>query len=156
MRFKLWLLIISVLLTGTGFVVADYFALFGTSKKTEIVMQEIQFRLIDSKTASPIIGSRIRCFQKGRKNDVCFQRDSGKLGVVSIKIPRSKIISNSLLFEQSHRYKSSGSTEVNIMFMHLNYVNQVVRYNSDEIFKKENEPREIMMTFQNFDSDNNG
>ena len=156
MRFKLWLLIISVLLTGTGFVVADYFALFGTTEKTEIVMQEIQFRPIDNKTASPIIGSRIRCFQKGRKNDVCFQRDSGKLGVVSIKIPRSKIISNSLLFEQSHRYKSSGSTEVNIMFMHLDYLNNVARYNSDEMFSKANEIHEVMMTSQDFEGDDNG
>jgi hypothetical protein len=156
MRFKLCMLIISVLITGTGFVVADYFALFGTSEKTEIVMQEIQFRLVDSLSSAPVIGARIRCFQKGRKKDVCFQRDSGKLGVVSIKIPRSKTISNSLLFEQSHRYKSSGSTEVNIMFMHLNYLNQIARYNSDELFKKGNEIQEVMMRFQDFEGGNNG
>jgi hypothetical protein len=150
------MLIISVFLSGTGFVVADHFALFGTSEKTEIVMQEIQFRTIDSVTNSPIIGIRVRCFQKGRKKDVCFQRDSGKLGVVSIKIPRTKIVNNSLLFEQSYRYTSSGSTQVNIMFMHLNYLNQIARYNSDELFKKGNEIDEIMMKFQDFESDGNG
>ncbi|MBT7952210.1 MAG: hypothetical protein HN764_11340 [Gammaproteobacteria bacterium] len=135
---------------------ADYFALFGTSKKSEIVMQEIQFRLVDSLSSAPVIGARIRCFQKGRKKDVCFQRDSGKLGVVSMKIPRSKIISNSLLFEQSHHYKSSGSTELNIMFMHLDYQNQVARYDSDELFSKANEVHEVKMNLQYFEGDDNG
>lgn len=156
MRIKLWILIICVLFAGTGFSVADYFALFGTSDRTEIIMQEIQFRLVDSLTSAPVIGARIRCFQKGRKNDVCFQRDSGKLGVVSIKIPRSKLISSSLLFEQSHRYTSSGSTQINIMFMHLDYINQIDRYNSEEMFRRGGEIHEVIMKRQQFRSDENG
>jgi hypothetical protein len=155
MRFKLSLLLSSVFLTGAGFVVADYFALFGTSEKSEVVMQEIRFRPLDSDTNSPIIGTRIRCFQKGRKKDVCFQRESGKLGVVSMKIPRRKISENSLFFEQSHHYTSSNNTQLNIMFMHLSYLNQTVRYDPEELFMKGDEIHEIMMGSRNFVSEDN-
>jgi hypothetical protein len=141
---------------AVSLLVADYNALFGTSEESKVVLQEVKFRLIDDVTSSPVMGARVRCFQKGRKNDVCFQRDSGKIGIVAIKIPRSKIISKSLFFEQSYRYTTNGSTDLNVMLMHLNYVNEVVRYNADEMFANKEGIHDVTMTKQDWGSDDNG
>jgi len=150
-----------IIITGALFfltvllITADYYALFGTTEESKVVLQEVEFRLIDDVTNSPVIDARIRCFQKGRKNDVCFQRNSGKIGVVSIKIPRTQIITKSLFFEQSHRYTTTGSTDLNVMIMHLNYVNEVINYNADEIFGDEGKIHEVTMSMQHWESDEN-
>lgn len=133
------------ILAGSGFVVADYFALFGVSEKSEFVLQEITFRPIDERSNSPIIGARIRCFQEARKNDVCFQKDSGKLGVVSIMVPRTRISSNSLLFEQAHHFSSNGSAKVHIMLMHIDYSNQMEGYDANELFNNPEKVYKIKM-----------
>lgn len=151
MKNKTILIAAVCILAGTGFVVADYFALFGTSEKSEFVLQEIKYRPIDENTNSPIIGARIRCFQKGRKNDVCFQKDSGKLGVVSIMVPRTRISSNSLLFEQAHHFLSNGDSKMHVMLMHLDYSNQVDGYDVNDLFNHLDKIYRIKMKPHEFD-----
>jgi len=150
MKNKTVLIVTVCILAATGFVVADYFALFGTSEKSEFVLQEITFRPIDERSNSPIIGTRIRCFQEGRKNDVCFQKDSGKLGEVSIMVPRTRISNNSLLFEQAYHFSSNGSSKVHIMLMHLDYSNQIEGYDANELFKNTEEIYKVKMTPHEF------
>ncbi len=139
-----------VILSGAGFVLADYFAVFGTNEKTEMVLQEVKFRPLNQQTNSPIIGARIRCFQAGGKKDVCYQVDSGKLGIVSVKIPRSRQSENSLLFEQSFRYTSNGSTQLHVMLMHLDYGSKISIYDSDELFKNSNKVYDVLLQFQDY------
>ncbi len=150
MKLKIWVVAGSIFLISAGFIVADYYALFGSSEKSEFVLQQIKFRVVDKLNNSPIIGARIRCFQKGRKHDVCFQRDGGKPGIVSIMIPRTRIGIHSLLFEQAHHYSSNGSSTVHVMLMHLDYSNQTASYNADELFNNPEKIHKIMLERQVF------
>lgn len=151
MKNKKILVAVMVVITATGFVLADYFALFGSSERTEFILQEIRFRPVNEGSNSPIIGARIRCFQAGRKKDVCFQKNSGKLGLVSIMVPRSRISSNSLLFEQSYHFSSHGSTDINIMLMHLDYVNHVNNYDANDLFENLEKIHQIKMQPNEYD-----
>ena len=112
---------------------ADYVGLFGVRENPEYVLQEIKFRLSDKLDNSPIMGARTRCFQKGNRN-ACTQRDSGKLGVVSVLVPATRISTKTLLFERGHEYLRSKDPNIQIMLIHADFVSQVESININSHF----------------------
>lgn len=141
-----------LIITATIFAVADYFGLFGVRENPEYVLQEIKFRLSDKLDNSPIMGAKARCFQKGNRN-ACTQRDSGKLGVVSVLIPATRISTKTLLFERGREYLRSKDPNIQIMLIHADFVSQVESIdinnhfnNPDKIYRVTMQPRGSAVT----------
>ncbi len=124
---------IVVILAAVCFVTADYFALFGTRENPEYVLREIRLRLSDKLDNSLIAGAKARCFQKENKN-ACTQRDSGKPGIVSVKVPATRIRTKSLLFEHGHRYLTSTDPYLQVMLIHVDYTTQVTSIDINKHF----------------------
>lgn len=84
---KLVVSIVSSLMLAIGtFVVADYFALFGTTIEKKLEFSEIRIRTMDKDTGAIIMHVGVRCFQKNNMN-ACTRKESHKVGVVSVNIP---------------------------------------------------------------------
>ncbi len=141
-----------LIITATIFAVGDYFGIFGVRENPEYALQEIKLRLSDKLDNSPIMGAKARCFQKGNGN-ACTQRDSGKLGVVSVLVPATRISTKTLLFERGHEYLRSKDPNIQIMLIHADFVNQVESIdinshfnNPEKIYRVKMQPRGSAVT----------
>ncbi len=124
MKNKILLIAVSIVLSGAGFVGADYVGLFGITEKPEYVLQEVRIRPYNMFDNAPIEGVRVRCFQQGNGN-ACTQRDSGRLGIVSVMVPSIKLSRRSLLFEKGYHYIGSRDPKIQIMLIHVDYISKV-------------------------------
>ncbi len=129
-------LVISTALVAVSiacFVLADYFALFGTSKTVELDFFEARFRTLDKDSGNLIFGAGVRCFQ--RKNfNACTLRDSHQAGVVAVHFPLKKVIEKSLLFTQNTTIEKAANPNMNMMFIHNNYANTKISMMLDDMF----------------------
>ena len=124
MKNKITLSVFACLLLCAALLAADYKGLFGITESSKYLLQEVRIRAYDKDDKTPIIGVRIRCFQQNNGN-ACSQRDSGKLGIISIILPTTKITRSSFLFEQGYRYQRSLDPNIQIMLIHVDYVSKI-------------------------------
>lgn len=106
------------------FLLGDYLAWFGTSKTTTLDYIQVDFRTVDEVTGAPVMEVRARCFQKNNRN-ACSVVDSGKPGILSLKIPLHKIITRSHLFRQGEEMVETADPKLHIMFVHYDYASPV-------------------------------
>lgn len=111
----------TVLMCIAVFVIADYFALFGTSKHVELDFVEARFRTVEKDTGALIFGAGVRCFQK-RNNNACTRRDSHQAGVLSVNVPFKRIIESSLLFVQNETFEKPADPKIHMMFIHNSHM----------------------------------
>lgn len=107
-----------------AFVIADYFAVFGTSRENRFDFYELTFKTVDEKTGAPVLDVHVRCFQKGNDN-ACTLKNSGKPGILAVNIPVTKNITRTLLFEKDVSIQETRDPKVHIMFIHNEYANPV-------------------------------
>jgi len=105
-------------------IAADYFALFGTSRKEQLELIELNFVMVDEETGETVTGVHARCFQSNNKN-ACAERNSGAPGMVSISVPVTKVVTKSLLFVQDSTMRETADPKLKIMFIHPDYANPV-------------------------------
>lgn len=115
---------IIILIAVAGLVVADYFALFGMQTQVKQDFIELRFRMVDEKTGAPVIDAHVKCFQRNNQN-ACTQRDSDKLGVISINIPVTKIIERTYLFEKDVTLQETQDPKLQVLFFHQDYASPV-------------------------------
>lgn len=118
---------IVLIVTTAGFLLfllGDYLAWFGTSKTATQDYVQVNFRMVDEETGVPLMNSHARCFQAKNRN-ACSEIDSGKPGVVSLKIPVQKIITRSHLFIQDEEMVETADPELHIMFIHSDHASPV-------------------------------
>ncbi len=106
------------------FLMGDYLAWFGTSKSTTLDYIQVNFKMVDEETGAPLMQSHARCFQKKNRN-ACSEVNSGKAGILSLKIPAHKMITRSHLFKQSEEMVETADPELHIMFIHSDYASPV-------------------------------
>ena len=128
------LIILSILIFSTvGFIIGDYLTLFGV-KETEVLgFIDISFKPIEEDTGAMVPEVKVRCFQKNNGN-ACTQRDSNKIGIVSIRIPVFKRVIRSRLFIKEEAMKASLDPKLHIMFIHYNYHNPVKSFIIKELY----------------------
>ncbi len=130
---KLVISIVSVAISIAGFVLADYFALFGTSKTAELDFFEARYRTVDKANGNLIFNAGVRCFQ--RKNfNACTLRDSHQAGVVAVHFPLKKVVEKSLLFTQNITIEKVANPNMNLMFIHNSYANTKITMSLDDMF----------------------
>jgi len=132
---KRYIIYISIVfaVVATGIVVADYFSLFGISKQEKLEFVEARFKTVDAENGGPVFDVHVRCFQKMNEN-ACTQRDSYTPGVVSIKIPMRRIVTQSLFFNQGEVLLGTLDPKLHIMFIHSDYSNPVESFIIIDIF----------------------
>jgi len=118
---------IVLILTTLGFLLfllGDYLAWFGTSKTATLDYVQVNFKMADEETGAPLMNAHARCFQQKNRN-ACSEVDSGKPGILSLKIPVHKIITRSHLFKQGEAMVETADPKLHIMFIHPDYASPV-------------------------------
>ena len=115
-------------------VVTDYFALFGTRVISKMDFISMSFKPVDEETGAPVVDVHTRCFQMNNRN-ACSETDSGKAGIVEIKIPVTKLVTSTWLFEKDSRYQETADPKLHIMFIHYDYANPVETFYLKDIPK---------------------
>lgn len=118
---------IVLILTTLGFLLfllGDYLAWFGTSKTTILDYVQVDFKMVDEETGAPLMNAHARCFQQKNRN-ACSEVDSGRPGIVSLKIPVHKIITRSHLFQQGEEMVETEDPKLHIMFIHSDHASPV-------------------------------
>jgi hypothetical protein len=118
---------------AVGIVIADYFSMFGITQQEKFEFVEARFKTVDAENGGPVFDVHVRCFQKMNEN-ACTQRDSYTPGVVSIKIPMRRIVSQSLFFNQGGAPLETLDPELHIMFIHPDYNKPVESLKTIDIF----------------------
>lgn len=136
--------VVIILLLSAGFVTADYFALFGTSKRVELEFAEARFRTIDKDTGTLIFGAGVRCFQTNN-NNACTLRESHRAGVVAVHVPYRHIIESSLLFTQDETIERAADPKIHMMFIHNDYLNTTKSLYLDDLFNKPGQEYQVEM-----------
>ena len=146
--------IVSTLLMCVAvFVIADYFALFGTSKRVELDFVEARFRTVEKDTGALIFNAGVRCFQR-RNNNACTRRDSHQAGVVSVNVPFKRIIESSLLFIQNQTFEKPADPKIHMMFIHNNHMKATKTLFLEDMFA--NPGKEYRVEMPALDAGNNG
>ena len=123
----------AILALAVIFIIADYFALFGTSTKIKLDFVETNIRTIDAETGSLVFEVGVRCFQ--HKNDnACTRRESHRAGVVSVHIPVRRVIKKTLLFKKSEELIKAKDPKIHIMLIHQDYYNPTKTVLLDDIY----------------------
>lgn len=125
-------------------VVLDYNFMGGVYKTPEFVLREVQIKAVSSKDGAPVIGARVRCFQDENRN-ACSQRESGKLGVISLMVPGTKMNIRTNFFRKEPEYVATEDPNIQIMLIHLDYQNQVQTINVEEVLEGRIELIEVSM-----------
>ncbi len=125
--------IIAIIAIFGLFVIADYFALFGTEKTLKIEFVEVRLRTLNAETGSLVFDVGVRCFQKGNMN-ACTRRESHQAGVVAVHIPVRRVIESTLLFDKSEEIIRTADPKMQIMLLHQNYNNPIKAILLDEIY----------------------
>lgn len=138
----------TLLLCVAVFVIADYFALFGTSKRVELDFVEARFRTIEKNTGALIFGAGVRCFQK-KNNNACTRRDSHQAGVVSVNVPFKRIIESSFLFIQNETFEKPADPKIHMMFIHNSHMKATKTLLLEEMFANPGKEYQVEMTALN-------
>ena len=133
-----------VICSASGLVTADYLELFGTQDHYEQVFKEVLLRPQDSKTGGPILGVHIRCFQKGNSN-ACTQKQSDKLGYISLVVPAIKVTERTLMFKKDSRFVASKDPNLQVMLIHTDYQSTTRTIELSMVFEQENSTINIPM-----------
>ena len=134
----------TILLCVAVFVIADYFTLFGTSKRVELDFVEARFRTVEKNTGNLVFGAGVRCFQK-HNNNACTLRDSHQAGVVSVNVPVKRIIESSLLFTQNETIEKSADPKIHMMFIHNSHMKETVTLLLEDIFANPGKEYQVEM-----------
>ena len=119
-----YIVLIATTLGFLLFLLGDYLAWFGTSKTTVLDYVQVNFKIMDEETGAPLTDSHIRCFQQKNRN-ACSEVNSGKAGILSLKIPVHKVITRSHIFKQGEDMVETEDPELHIMFIHSDYASPV-------------------------------
>jgi len=106
------------------FLLGDYLAWFGTSKTATLDYVQVNFKIVDEETDAPLMNAHARCFQQKNRN-ACSEVDSGKPGILSLKIPVHKIITRSHLFKQEEEMVETEDPKLHIIFIHADHSSPV-------------------------------
>ena len=115
-------IIVPIIIISGAFVMADYFAVFGTKTILKLDFVEARFRTLNKDTGALVFNVGVRCFQKNNI-DACARKESYQAGVVAAYIPVRRVIESTLLFEKSEYMIKSADPNLHIMLMHQNYNN---------------------------------
>ena len=126
------------------FVVGDYFSLFGVTRLARLDYIQVNFKPVDQDTGAPVVDTHARCFQKKNRN-ACSEVDSGKVGILALKIPVHRIITRSLLFEQGMEMVETADPKLHIMFIHHNYANPVETFMTADLPRLAGKQVKILM-----------
>lgn len=132
-RILLTLLIVCSLVVV--FIVCDYFALFGLKKYLVLDFIELSFVTRDQDTGAPVVGVRVRCFQKGNDN-ACTKKKSKSTATLLIRVPVQNIVWHSLLFKNKVERLEPQNSKLHIMFIHPDYTNPIESIVLAEIVQK--------------------
>jgi hypothetical protein len=119
-----YIVLIATTLGFLFFLLGDYLAWFGTSKSTSLDYVQVNFKMVDEETGVPLMNSHVRCFQKKNRN-ACSEVNSGKAGILSVKIPIHRVITRSHIFKQGETMVETEDPELHIMFIHSDYASPV-------------------------------
>ena len=117
---KVYYSIFAVIIISVLFVLADYFALFGTKTNIKLDFAEGTFRTVNEDTGELVIRAFVSCIQKFNEK-ACTQRESNKNGIVSVHIPIKRIVEESFFFNQSEQIEKTIDSNFHIKFIHPNY-----------------------------------
>lgn len=118
-------IIAGIILSGLIiFMIADYFALFGSKIENKYDFIELTFKTIDEETGAPVFNVHMRCFQMHNHN-ACSEVRENKPGYLTAKIPVTKIITRTIFFKKDVHYQETADPKLHIMFIHNNYANPV-------------------------------
>ena len=123
---------------------ADYAGLFGINEKSEYSLHEIKFRVADSEDNAPLVHTRAKCFQK-TLSQACTQRVSGKVGIVSIMVPATRVSYRSLLFDKGEKFVLAREPDLQVMLIHTDYMTQAVTVNLNEVFEQPGKIYQVSM-----------
>lgn len=138
-------IVLSLMLAVGAFVVADYFALFGTKLDLRLEFSEIRFRTLDEETGGIIMHVGVRCIQKGI-NNACTRRESHKVGVVLVQVPVQHVIKKTNLFKKEEEIVKTLDPKIHIMLIHQNYHSLSKTLLMEELYLNKVTEYEIKMT----------
>ncbi len=127
-------IITALALLVAGVVVADYFKLLGTTTNTYLDFIEVRVRTLDKANGNLIVGAGVRCYSRHNIN-ACTLRDSHQAGIVAVHIPYRRIVESSLFFTKNEEIKKPSDKNINIIFIHNDYLNTHLGLNVDEMFE---------------------
>ena len=130
---KIYYSIFAVIVLSALFVLADYFALFGTKTNIKLDFAEGTFRTVDAETGDLVLQVIVRCIQK-HNNKACTQRETNKANIVSVHLPMKRIVTESLLFKQSEKTEKPADPNIQIKFIHPNYGLPFVKFKVDDFY----------------------
>lgn len=125
--------IIFLFVTIILFVSADYFELFGSTIEKRLSFAEVRFRTLDKETGKIIMNAGVRCFQRTNMNS-CTLKDSHQVGIVSVNVPIQKAVKKTLLFKKAEEIYKSIDPDINIMIIHSDYHNPIVKMKMEELY----------------------
>ncbi len=137
--------VVVILLLIGGFVIGDYFALFGVKTDVRLDFAEGTFRIVDAETGNPVVRVIARCVQQFNEN-ACTQRNSGKMNVVSIHVPMKRIVTESFLFSHSDKIEKPVDPNINIIFIHPDYREPFRTYRTEDFFTGKFDEYPVKMT----------
>lgn len=131
MKKPVWI-VSGLLVFISAFVIGDYFALFGTNVENRYDFVEINFNPVDQETGAPVLDVHVRCFQTNN-NNACTEKKSNQPGIISVNIPVTRVITRTLLFQQSEKIQRTLDPKIHIMLIHRDYANPVETVMIDEL-----------------------
>jgi len=141
---KISIVACAVLGTAGLLVMADYFALFGTTSTEQLDLITINFITIDEESRTPVTGVHARCFQSNNKN-ACSERQISGPGAVAVSIPVMTTVTKSYFFVQNISLRDTVDSKLRIMFVHPDYANPVETFMVSELQELAARPLTITM-----------
>lgn len=122
-----------IIFLAIAFVLADYFAVFGTKFETSFDMVEAIFKPIDKKTGQVVLDEiRVRCTQKGVE-EACTQKPSKYLGQLRVNVPVVRLKEKTLFFTKDEGAIKSTDPDLNVMLMSQKYSIQINTFSYEEL-----------------------
>lgn len=147
LKYAIYLVIVILL-----FVLADYFALFGTKSKKVLDFSIIHFKTVDEQTGAPIFSAHIKCYRH-RNQDICQERQGKKKDIVSAYFPLHKVQENTFLFTKDEKIPTAAEPMFKIMFIHNDYQKVSKDFDMNEIYNNSGAEIEVKMKSQNFENE---
>ena len=126
------LIIIGFLIVLGSGAIADYYGILGTKTYQELSFFNLYFRMIDSETKQLIDKARVRCVKAG-SNNVCTNRDSGRIGVVKASLPIYYKMTRSHFFELYKVVVPPQDPNIHVFFIHNDYLHINRAFNLEEL-----------------------
>ncbi len=139
---KLILVVIAVLLLPAALVAGDYKGLFGTSKSRVIEPVSVVFQPLDADRKTPLDEVHVSCYRKGASN-ACSELKTSSPGKVTVMLTVPRLVTRSHLFELSSEPLVTLETELDMVFIHVDYEQKHQRYDIAELLGMQSGPTRI-------------